>query len=178
MLRLAHYYSVDDINKKITEMEPYRKRGLDLTMYTYYSHIGTADSEYSSVRYVSVSKDDEVLAVYTATYDLLHEYVSSLYLVNFNKKDSPDSIKQETKADLKEFIELLYNDPRFRHIQLVAIADNPANKLYKKWIEEYGGYCLKEKQTIKMPDTKFYDKNRYYINTARWNREAKEAGNS
>ena len=98
---------------------------------------------------------------------LICEKVNSLYLVKFKSKFD-DKDKLVAKNDLREFIESLRTNHRFRYIQFCACASNPACKLYDSWIEEFGGYKHKYEKSIKLKDGKYYDSYDYVIYCERW----------
>ena len=165
MLDYAKFYDVNEINKKIVRENPIY---LWNTCYASIDNINLEDDEWNKIQRVSVNKEGKVIAYFSASINRTSSRIGSLYLIKF--KNSEDYDSDIARNDLKEFIESLINSPIFRMIEFIAIRDNPANELYEKWLEAYGGKrFLIEKYTL-LTDGKYHDTYFYIIPTKSYNK--------
>ena len=165
MLDYAKFYDVNEINKKIVKENPIY---LWHICYASIENICLEDDEWSKIQRVSLNKEGKVIAYFLANINRTSSRINSLYLIKFKSDNDYDS--DIAKNDLKEFVEGLINSPIFRMIEFIAIRENPANNLYEKWLEVYGGKrYLIEKYTL-LPDGKYHDTYLYIIPTKSYNK--------
>jgi hypothetical protein len=55
------------------------------------------------------------------------------------------------------YLNLVGFDPIYTGLEVRSVVDNPANKLYKIWLEEYDGKRFLLPNYIRLKDGKYYD---------------------
>lgn len=171
MLKPAYFYTnKDEIDRLIYDENCYEY--LTLTYYDDFDQVDISQNDWDKIQRVSVSYDGRILGFFSAGWSNTHEKVSNLYLIKFKSKFGDtrfdDSDKNIAKQDLEDYIEMLINDPKFRYIQFCALAENPANRLYKSWVDKYGGKVYEYEKSVKLKDGKFHDTNEYILYCKRW----------
>ena len=144
---------------KIVLMEPEKYMFMDLNNYQSYN-IFTVDEvdEWSKIKRVSVTSDNEILGYVQASVCRVDNSVSSLLFANFNL----DKISITFVRDMEAF--LLYLLKSFRKVAFCCVVGNPAERLYDKVIEKYHGRVVGvKKQEALLQDGQFYDLKLYEI---------------
>jgi RimJ/RimL family protein N-acetyltransferase len=114
----------------------------------YYNYnLELANDSWTNIEMVSVDKDDKVIGFLAAKIDRCSDYVSSLRVINFYE------LNYTFSKDFHQFITELFTKHNFRKIIFSVVVGNPAEKMYDKYIEKYGGRVV----GVYKEDTKLYD---------------------
>ena len=97
--------------------------------YTDYS-IEIVDSDWRKLQYVVLTKENKLLAFISANFDRVTNNISNLALINITDKPSMTILR----GALYFIDELLFKQEKFHKINFKAIKDNPAIRIYKKYI--------------------------------------------
>ena len=145
MLVAAYFNTTSsELNKLIHEENC---KYLEFINYNDFEHVTKLDiDDWNKIQKVSISAYGRVLGYFSASISQVHEKINSLYLVKFNSKFSEED-KLVAKDGLREFIEQLRTNHRFRYIQFCACASNYACKLCDSDDREN---IVTGKQTIKL----------------------------
>ena len=170
MLKPAYFYTnKDEIDRLIYDENCYEK--LTLQYHDDFDQVEISSDDWVKIQRVSVSKDGRILGFFSAGWSNLHERVNNLYLVKFKSKFEMGDDKEIAKQDLEDFIEMLIKDPKFRYVQFCALEENPACRLYDRWLEKYGGYKNTYYKAVKLKDGKFHNTVDYVLYGERWSNE-------
>jgi len=133
--------------------------------YKYYNFVNYWDyiiklteSSWNDIEMVSIDKDDNVLGFFRANISRESDKIQSLGIINFYDKNFVFS------RDLYQFLVDLFDKYNFRKIEWTVVVGNPAEHMYDKVINKYGGRIvgIKEKGT-KLIDGLYYDVKLYEI---------------
>jgi len=172
MLKPAYFHTTkEELDRLIYEENCYEK--LTLVNYNDYEQVDICADEWIKIQRVSVNKDGRVLGFFNANWSAVHEKVTGLYLIKFKSKFEDKSFphvsdEDVVKQDLEEFVEILIKDPKFRYVQFCALEENPACRLYDKWLGKYGGYKRVYDKAVKLKDGKFHNTVDYVLYGERW----------
>lgn len=86
-------------------------------------------SEWHRIQYVSKTLNDEVLAYFCAWVNRPFNIIEKLEVINLSGKPNIIATK-----DFFDFLKLLLVERKFRKLVFYVIKDNPAIKLYKKFV--------------------------------------------
>jgi hypothetical protein len=156
MLKYAKLYE-EDLNKTLLNL-------LDDECLKYYQYgsmksliVKTEDDTWSKLQYVSV-KNEKVIGYYEANFDRNNQSIASIQIVNFDAKN-----KYFFGKDLITFFERL-KGTGLRKVNWSVIIGNPAEKLYDKIIDRYGGRIVGVYLAdVQLQDSIFYDRKIYEI---------------
>lgn len=108
--------------------------------YKYYNAMNYWDYEvkfspnsWDDVSMVSVDKNDNVIGMFRAQIDRCSNKISSVGIINFKESSYAFS------KDLFLFLDSLFTKYTFRKIEWTVLIGNPAEKMYDKIVEKYGG---------------------------------------
>ena len=157
ILKLAYTYR-DELQEKYSEI-------IFKDKYKYYNccnwwgyEVKLPEDSYNSLDFVSVDKNDEVIGYLRACIDRSSNFVDSLAVINFY------DINITFSKDFYKFLIDLFTKFNFRKVSFTVVIGNPAEKLYNKYIEKYGGRIVGiEKEDVKLQDGEYYDKKLYEI---------------
>ena len=167
MLKPAYFYTnKDELDRLIYDENCYEY--ITLVNYDDFNQVEISSDDWAKIQRVSVSKDGRILGFFSAGWSERNEKVNNLYLIKFKSKFINEDDKETARQDLEDYIEMLINDPKFRYIQFVALGENPANRLYKSWVDKYGGKVYNYEKSVKLKDGKFHNTNDYIIYCKRW----------
>ena len=170
MLKPAYFYTTkEELDKLIYEENCYEK--LTLQYHDDFDQVEMSSDDWVKIQRVSMSEDGRILGFFSAGWSNLHERVSNLYLVKFKSKFEMCNDKEIAKQDLEDFIEMLIKDPKFRYVQFCALEENPACRLYDRWLDKYGGYKRVYEKAVKLKDGKFHNTVDYVLYGERWDNE-------
>lgn len=157
MLKLAYKYQ-QELNKKYSEIIfQDRYKWWNNGACWDYSKEMDKDS-YNKLQLVSVDKDNNVLGFLEAIVDRTNNRISSISLMNFGK------ISHEFSKDVLRFIYFLFMKQNFRKINFHVIVGNPAELIYDKFVNKYGGRVVGTfKEDVKLEDGMFYDNKHYEL---------------
>ena len=157
MLKLAHTYQ-DKLNKAYSSIifqDKYKYYNCD--NYWSYTKEVSKDS-WNNLEFVSVDKNDNVIGYLGAGISRSTEKVASLGIMNFY------DINITFSKDLYQFLHDLFMKFNFRKIEFIVVIGNPAEKMYDKYIEKYGGRIVGvSRESTKLQDNKYYDIKEYEI---------------
>ena len=132
MLKLAYPYQ-DKLNKmwqSVVFEDKYQ-------YYNYGAHwdydIKVDGSSWDRIQMVSVDSDDEVVGYFVATCDRAVNKISTIGAINFG------DLNLMFSKDCYTFISNLFDKFRFRKIEWCIVVGNPAENMYDKFSELYGG---------------------------------------
>lgn len=125
----------------------------------YYNfNLELTNDTWSHIDYVSVDKDNRVRGFLSAKIDRCSEHVSSLRVINFY------DLNYTFSKDFHQFLTELFTKHNYRKIAFTVIVGNPAEKMYDKYINKYGGRVVGTyKEDIRLYDGKYYDYKIYEI---------------
>ena len=170
MLKPAYFYTTkEELDRLIYEENCYEK--LTLQYHDDFDQVEISSDDWIKIQRISMSEDGRILGFFSAGWSNLHERVSNLYLVKFKSKFEMGNDKEIAKQDLEYFIEMLIKDPKFRYVQFCALEENPACRLYDRWLEKYGGYKRVYEKAVKLKDGKFHNTVDYVLYGERWDNE-------
>lgn len=150
MLKPAQLYE-DKLNEKYigTWYDP---------KYMYYTggtgarRIQIPDNNYDNHEFVSVDNDDEVIGFLSYRIDWQAKCVSAFGLINFGDVNTIFS------RDMIQAIYDIFNKYHMNRLSWYCFADNPAIKIYRKFIERHGGIqCGYLRQDCMLRDGKLHD---------------------
>jgi hypothetical protein len=153
MIELA-YLNQDLLEKKW-------KSCLTSNLFFYYFHspampykIEIVNSEWNTIQYVSKDSENKIIGFFAGYINRTHNFVENLDIINFTEK-----INVTFTEDLFEFFYLLLIKKGFRKIVFHAIKDNPAAKMYERFIirNKIGVVVGTLKKNKLLPDGKYYD---------------------
>lgn len=169
MLKPAYFYTTkEELDKLIYEENCYEK--LTLQYHDDFDQVEMSSDDWVKIQRVSMSEDGRILGFFSAGWSNLHERVSNLYLVKFKSKFEMGNDKEIAKQDLEDFIEMLIKDPKFRYVQFCALEENPACRLYDRWLDKYGGYKNMYYKAVKLKDGKFHNTVDYVLYGEMWDK--------
>jgi hypothetical protein len=117
-----------------------------------------SDDSWSKLEFVSVDKNDNVIGFLSAKIDRTNEAISSLKVINFY------DLNYTFSKDFHHFLTELFIKYNFRKISFSVVVGNPAEKMYDKYIDKYGGNIVGIcKDDIRLFDGKYYDFKLYEI---------------
>ena len=167
MLKPAYFYTnKDELDRLIYDENCYEY--LTLVNYDDFDQVEISKDDWIKIQRVSISKDGRILGFFSAGWSERNEKVNNLYLIKFKSKFTNDEDKETARQDLEDYIEMLINDHKFRYIQFCALEENPANRLYRSWIDKYGGKVYKYEKSVKLKDGKFHNTVDYVLYGERW----------
>lgn len=157
MLRLAIDYR-DKLNQQM------RKTAFD-PKYTYY-HFSTyrnykvdiAEDSWNMIQMVSVDSDENVLGYLSCGCNRSCNKVHSIGAINFG------TVNIGFSRDFYEFLTSLFTVHSFNKIEWEVVVGNPAEKIYDKIVDKYGGRIVGTRidSTVLM-DGSFHDVKEYEI---------------
>jgi len=117
-----------------------------------------SESSWNSIEMVSVDTKDNVTGFFRATISRSSDKIASLGVVNFYDANMVFA------KDLKQFIQGLLLKFNFRKIEWTVVIGNPAEKIYDRFIQKYGGSVTGvHKETVRLQDGKYYDMKGYEV---------------
>lgn len=150
MLRPAQLYK-EEINRKFMGI------WYD-TDYMYYSFdpglaiFDPADTNQENHSFVSVDKDDHIVGIINYSVNWQTMSASSFGIMAFEK------FNLTFGKDLHQAIEDIFFKYNLNRLQFWAVADNPAVKSYRRFIQRYGGtQNAYEHESCKLIDGKLHD---------------------
>jgi hypothetical protein len=110
-------------------------------------------SEWSSIKRVSVDDKHNVIGSLYASIKQPEHFVKQFGMINFDRNNNRTFVK-----DVVTFIDQLFMKYDFYKLRWSCITDNPATKLYYKFIKDVGGRIIgiADKEILLM-DNKLYD---------------------
>jgi len=167
MLKPAYFYTnKDELDRLIYDENCYEY--ITLVNYDDFDQVEISKDDWIKIQRVSISKDGRILGLFNAGWSERNEKVNNLYLIKFKSKFINDEDKETARQDLEDFIEMLINDTKFRYIQFCALEENPANRLYRSWVDKYGGKVYEYEKSVKLKDGKFHNTYDYILYCKRW----------
>lgn len=132
MLKRAILYK-DELNKKYIEALDNERNKYFYGMYNNFS-ITVDESDWNSLQFVSVDKNNNIVGYIRGDIDRCVNYISSLAFINFTGQANVTFSK-----DCLKFFDLVFNTYKFNKIDWCVFVGNPAEKVYDKLIDKYGG---------------------------------------
>ena len=112
------------------------------------------DSDEFNIQYVGIDKDENITGYYCASIDRCSNIIHNINVINFKNTTI-------TSIDLFRFLKMIAKMPIVK-IEWWVIRGNPAEMLYDRIIEKYGGRKVGVYlKSIKLRDGKYYDKVMY-----------------
>lgn len=93
------------------------------------------EDDWNYIKVASVV-NDEVIGLFTASVDRVQNCIKELGIINFSNDPFVFS------RDLSKFIEMLFDFYGFYKIKFSSVSENPANKMYEKFINRYDGRII------------------------------------
>ncbi len=114
---------------------------------------GSESSEWSYIRRVSLSKEGKVIAYFKANIQRPENRADSFSILSLDNSNGILLLK-----DLNQFIDELFMKHQMYKISFVVVKNNPAKKIYDKFIAKANGRVVgvREKDVL-LTDNKFYD---------------------
>lgn len=157
MLKLAYIYK-DKLNKKYVNIAFDERYKFYITQYWNYN-IDISDNSWDVIQMVSIDKNDNVIGYLSADIDRTSNKISCIGAINFDK-----NINLVFSRDFYKFLKDLFEKYNFRKIEWRVIMGNPAEKMYDKIIEKYGGSVIGiRKESVVTPDGVLRDEKEYEI---------------
>ena len=120
--------------------------------------IKLSENSWDNIEMVSVDKNNNVIGYLRAGISRDSDKISSLGILNFYDKNITFS------RDLYQFLSNLFNKYNFRKIEFIVVIGNPAEHMYDRIMEKYGGRVVGiKKESTKLVDGKYYDVKLYEI---------------
>lgn len=117
-----------------------------------------SEDSWNEIEMVSVDTNDNVLGFLAATIRRDSDKVTSLRAINFY------DLNYTFAKDFHEFLVRLFELLNMRKIEFTVVIGNPAEKMYDKYIEKYGGKITGYyRETVKLYDGNFYDMKSYEL---------------
>jgi hypothetical protein len=157
MLKLAYTYQdkLNQVYNSIIFQDKYKYYNYD--NYWGYTKEVSKDS-WNDLEFVSVDKNDNVIGYLRAGISRSADKISTLGIMNFY------DINVTFSKDLYQFLNELFIKFNFRKIEFTVVIGNPAEKMYDKYIEKYGGRIVgTRRQSTRLQDNKYYDVKEYEI---------------
>jgi len=157
MLKIAHTYKdkLQIAYNKIILTDKYKY--FNFTNYWDYA-IKLSENSWNEIEAVSVDRDDNVIGFFRAGISRESDKVSSLGIINFYDKNVTFS------RDLYVFLTDLFNKFNFRKIEFTVVIGNPAEVMYDRIMDKYGGNIVGiKKKSTKLVDGLYYDVKMYEI---------------
>jgi hypothetical protein len=125
----------------------------------YYNYnLEFANDSWNHIDLVSIDKNDNIRGFLSAKVDRCNESVSSLRVINFC------GLNYTFSKDFHQFLQELFTKYNFRKITFSVVVGNPAEKMYDKYINRYGGRIVGTyKDDIRLYDGNYYDFKVYEI---------------
>ena len=116
------------------------------------------NNSWNNLEYVSIDKASKILGFLQAGIDRTSNRVSDLKIINFYDTDMIFS------RDFMRFLRMLFEELNFNKINFSVVVGNPAEKMYDKYIEKFGGRIVGiKKEHTRLLDGKLYDMKLYEI---------------
>jgi hypothetical protein len=130
-------------------MEPYNRYTLDIP-----------DIDWNVIQYVSKTDAGDIIGFFAAHVNNTHDMIENINIINFTNK-----LNITFSTDLLGFFELILVQRGFRKAVFRAIADNPASKMYERFILRHKlghkvGLLTKNR---KLEDGRYYDEIIYEV---------------
>lgn len=117
-----------------------------------------ATDSWNKLQFVSIDKNDNVIGYLTAYLERSMDKVTGIAAINF--KD----VNVTFSKDFYKFLTDLFDIHKFNKIEWQVVIGNPAEKMYDKIINKYGGRVVGiEHESTKFDDGKYYDVKEYEI---------------
>lgn len=150
MLKPAQSYK-EELLKEIVNMW-YGEKTMYWNCSSYDSIITLSDDNYYTHQFVSVDAKGVLQGYVTYEVDRVANKASGFGIISFNRKPLVFA------ADIKQVISDIFKKFGFSKIEFFAYADNPAIKIYRKFIAKYGGREIGVfRDTAKLQDGKMHD---------------------
>jgi len=156
MLKPAYLATTsDEINKLINEGEyPY----LNLMGFDDYELVELEPDQSEKLQYVSINEDGKILGYFAVSKSLEHnKFYSSVFIKFKYTYDICGNDTEEAFEDFYKFQKMLFFNPIFTGLEVRSVVDNPANKLYEKWLDLYDGKRILFPKYVRLKDGKYYD---------------------
>lgn len=116
------------------------------------------NDSWNKIEMVSVDKNNEILGFFVATINRTAHTISNISAINFGEKNLTFS------RDFRQFIENLFVVHKFRKIVFEVLVGNPAENMYDKYCERYGGRIIGTlKEEVLLYDGTYCDLKKYEI---------------
>jgi len=157
MLKLAYPYQ-EQLNKAYQQII-FKDKYKYFNLSNYWNYEMELDKDsWNSVQMVSVDKNDNILGYLSASFSRPANKVSSIGVMNFHDMNITFS------KDFYEFLNSLFLTYDFHKIEWSVVIGNPAEKMYDKIINKYGGRVVGVyKESTRLQDGKYYDVKDYEI---------------
>lgn len=165
MLKTAYLETSDEVLNKLISKGKYKY--LNFSNYRVFQHIELEDTEWSKISKISVDSKGNILGYFSIGVDNSQRRLHSAYFVKFRYKfkdySSNEDLEEIVNEDFQEFVDLIFNHPYCNRVEFMAVAKNPANKTYMKWVNKYKGSVNKLSNYVMLEDGKYYDVNMYWF---------------
>lgn len=157
MLELAYLHEGELNRIYAREITTEKYKYLNSTWYNDYS-IEIKEDSWEKLQFVSIDEYNRVLGYFEARIDRAANYVDGLTVVSFYDASYIFS------KDCLQFINDLFDKYGFNKINFSVFIGNPAEKIYDKYIEKYGGRVVGIfRNNARLSDGKLYDEKYYEI---------------
>ncbi|WP_205126984.1 hypothetical protein [Oceanobacillus profundus] len=113
---------------------------------------------WTAIEFVSIDKDNNLLGFLGARIDRNSNSVSSLSVINFY------DVNYTFSKDFRQFLDDLLFKFNFNKIKFSVVVGNPAEKMYDKYVEHYGGRIVGIfKEHVVLTDNHYYDWKTYEV---------------
>ena len=185
MLKPAYLSTTKDEINKLAMEGSYEY--LNFANYSYYNTVDELyKDEWNAIQKVSVDENGNILGYFSASVNQAQKKITGTLFVKFKYKyntyalaniDSEseedvsklmvletDKLLNISREDFYQFIDELMCHPIYNRVEFRAIADNPANRTYEKFMKEYGGTRFLFEDSLILRDGKYHDVNTYWFN--------------
>ena len=140
---------------------------LNFRNYKEFEQITLENSEWDKISKISVDNKGNILGYFSININNAQRKLDGAYFVKFRYKfkeySSNENFEKIVGKDFQEFAGLMFNHPYCNRIKFMAVAKNPANKTYIKWMNKYNGSVHTLSNYVMLEDGKYYDANIYWF---------------
>ena len=188
MLKSAYLETTSyQINKLIANG---RFKFLAYSNYTIYNHVELFKDDKREIQQVSVDEHGNILGYFSVSVSNSQRKIIGSYFVKFKylyesyatsnlidcghwkessqykdrHREQCEEMEAIAKKDFIKFIDVVMNHPLYDRMEMSAVSENPANRVYEKWMELYGGERFLYRDYIMLQDGEYYDVYFYWFN--------------
>lgn len=135
MLKLAYPYQ-DALNATWQSIAFREKYQFYNTGKCWYYKIELADNSWDNIQMVSIGASEKILGFFSANIDRQANKVQNVGAINFGDLNIAFS------KDFYQFLTELFTKHHFRKVEWRVVVGNPAERMYDKIIDKYGGRII------------------------------------
>jgi len=174
----------DEINRLITE------GNYDYVYLSNYTHYEVVDEiyndEWNQIQKTSVDTHGNILGYFSASVNMVQKKITGTLFVKFKYKYTeyakntldPErrcvhieglagaitELEDISRTDFHQFVDEIMTHPIYNRIEFRALVNNPANRIYEKFMEKYNGERFFYRDSIILRDGQYHDEYKYWFN--------------